>query len=205
MKKKSILLALGIVGLISKAAWAQPESYNHPELKWFSIETKHFFVHFHDGAERTGKVVAKIAEEVYGPVTELYQYEPGTKFHFIIRDHDDYSNGAAFYYDNKLEIWATALDFELRGSHNWLRNVITHEFIHMIQLQSARKITPRIPAFYFQAIGYEEDRRQDVLHGGPNVVVAPGIGRLRLDEGFSVKHAIAVEHAPTRLDKLFKT
>jgi Tol biopolymer transport system component len=171
MGKKFILLA-AVLAALSANSWAQPESDNHPELNWFSIETEHFLVHFHDGAERTAKVVAKIAEDVYGPVTSLYQYEPGSKFHFIIRDHDDYANGAAFYYDNKLEIWATALDFELRGSHNWLRNVITHEFTHMIQLQSARKITQRIPAIYFQAIGYEEDRRVDVLHGGPNVIAS---------------------------------
>ncbi|MFQ5676260.1 MAG: biopolymer transporter Tol, partial [bacterium] len=153
-------------------SFSQPEDYNHPELKWFTIETEHFFVHFHDGAERTGKVVAKIAEEVYDPVTSLYDYRPASKFHFIIRDHDDYSNGAAFFYDNKLEIWASAMDFELRGTHNWLRNVVTHEFTHMIQLQSARKITQRIPAFYFQAIGYEDDRREDVLHGGPNIIAS---------------------------------
>ncbi len=172
MNNKLLLLSVGIICRLSTPIWAQPETENHPELTWLSIETEHFFVHFHEGAERTAKVVAKIAEEVYGPVTNLYQYQPGTKYHFIIRDHDDYSNGAAFYYDNKLEIWATALDFELRGSQNWLRNVITHEFTHMIQLQSAKKITSRIPAFYFQAIGYEEDRREDVLHGGPNVIAS---------------------------------
>lgn len=151
---------------------AQPEAYNHPELEWFSIETEHFYVHFHHGAERTAKVTAKIAEDVYEPITSLYEYEPDGKIHFIIRDHDDYSNGAAFYYDNKIEIWATAMDFALRGSHNWLRNVITHEFTHMIQIGSSRKITRHIPAIYLQAIGYEDDRREDVLHGGPNVIAS---------------------------------
>jgi Tol biopolymer transport system component len=151
---------------------AQPEDYNHPELKWYSIETEHFFIHFHDGAERTARVVAKVAEDVYEPITSLYLYKPKGKFHFIIRDHDDYSNGAAFFYDNKIEIWASPMKFDLRGTHNWLRNVVTHEFTHMISLQSARKITQRIPAIYLQAIGYEDDRRQDVLHGGPNVITS---------------------------------
>jgi len=174
MKHKCLLLLVVFVSFwgFDRSAFAQPESYNHPELNWQSIETEHFWVHFHQGAERTAKLTAKIAEEVYEPVTSLYQYEPGKKLHFIIRDHDDYSNGGAFFYDNKVEIWATAMDFEFRGAHNWLRNVITHEFTHMMQLQSARKITQRIPAFYFQAIGYENDRRDDVLHGGPNVIAS---------------------------------
>ncbi len=163
---------LGLWLLTVAGARAQPSDENHPELKWFSIETEHFFVHFHDGTERTARLVAKIAEEIYEPVTSLYDYKQDKKFHFIIRDHDDYSNGAAFYYDNKIEIWATPMDFELRGTHNWLRNVVTHEFTHMISLQSAMKITQRIPAFYFQGIGYEEERRVDVLRGGPNVIVS---------------------------------
>ena len=168
--KTFLMLAL-IVLLRPYAGLAQPESYNHPELHWNSIETEHFFVHFHDGADRTAKLTAKIAEEIYGPVTSLYHYQP-PKIHFVVRDHDDYSNGAAFFYDNKIELWAQAVDFELRGSHNWLRNVVTHEFTHMIQIGAARKITQRIPAVYFQAIGYEDDRREDVLHGGPNVIVS---------------------------------
>ncbi|NIR72574.1 biopolymer transporter Tol [candidate division KSB1 bacterium] len=169
---KSVCVSCVCVFVLSSLGWAQPETYNHPELDWYSIETEHFFVHFHNGAERTAKVVGKIAEDIYGPITSLYQYEPDGEYHFIIRDHDDYSNGAAFYYDNKIEIWATPMEFELRGTHNWLRNVVTHEFTHMISLQSARKITQRIPALYIQAIGYEDDRREDVLHGGPNVIAS---------------------------------
>ncbi len=129
-------------------------------------------MHFHNGAERTGRLTAKIAEEIHGTITSLYKYQPSGKVHFVIRDHDDYSNGAAYYYDNKIEIWATAMDFDLRGSHNWLRNVITHEYTHMIQIGAARKITRRIPAFYVQAIGYEDDKREDVLHGGPNAIAS---------------------------------
>ena len=106
---------------LSGASVAQLQTYNHAELKWRTIETEHFYIHFHEGTERTAGVVAKIVEDIYEPITSLYQYEPDGKIHFIIRDHDDESNGAAFYYDNKVEIWAPALDFLLRGSHNWLR------------------------------------------------------------------------------------
>ncbi|MFQ5708812.1 MAG: DPP IV N-terminal domain-containing protein [bacterium] len=169
---KKLLLSLCLVVLSVTNLKAQPDTFNHPELHWYSIETEHFFVHFDKQAERTARVVAKIAEDVYQPITSLYLYKPKSKIHFIIRDHDDYSNGGAFFYDNKVEIWAPAAKFDLRGTHNWLRNVVTHEFTHMVQMQSSRKITQRIPALYFQAIGYEDERRQDVLRGGPNVVAS---------------------------------
>lgn len=154
-------------------SYAQDERhYNHGELQWKTIETKHFFVHFHDGAERTARVIANVAEDIYGPVTTLYDHEPDHKVSFIIKDHDDYSNGAAYFYDNKIEIWAPALDFDLRGTHNWLRNVITHEFTHIIQIQTSMKFGRRFPGFYLQWLNYEEERRQDVLYGYPNTVVS---------------------------------
>jgi len=151
---------------------AQPVEYNHPELEWLTIETDHFQVHYHKGAERTAALVAKIAEEIYLPITSLYLYEPDGKIHFIIRDHDDYSNGGAYYYDNKIEIWATPMDFVLRGSHNWLRNVVTHEFTHIISLGAARKLPRSIPAFYFQYIEYEPEKNPYVIYGFPNRIVS---------------------------------
>ena len=163
-----------ILLFLSACEWvsAQFQSYNHPELEWRTIETEHFFIHYHEGTERSASIVAKIAEDIYQPITSLYDYEPDGKMHFIVRDHDDESNGASYYYDNKVEIWAPAADFLLRGSHNWLRNVVTHEFSHMISLGAARKVIRQIPTIYFQYLGYEKERRPDVLHGYPNTIVS---------------------------------
>lgn len=41
-----------------------------------------------------------------------------------------------------MAIWATSLDFELRGSHDWIKNVVTHELTHIITLNKARKKWP---------------------------------------------------------------
>jgi len=173
LKNVKKFIALFIIILVWKINLsAQPVEYNHPELNWLTIETDHFQVHYHKGAERTAALVAKIAEEIYWPITSLYLYEPDTKIHFIIRDHDDFSNGITYYYDNKIEIWATPMDFVLRGNHNWLRNVVTHEFAHMISLGAARKITRKIPAFYFQYMGYEPEKNPYVLYGFPNRIVS---------------------------------
>ena len=174
--KQNIIISLFAVFLLASPIDAQDEpEFTHPELKWSTIETPHFYVHFHNGAEHTGKLTAKIAEEIYAPITSLYGYQPDGKIHFIIKDYDDFSNGAAYYLDNKIEIWASALDFELRGTHNWLRNVITHEFTHMISLGASRKITRHIPAFYLQNIGYEKEKREDVLLGYPNRIISYAI------------------------------
>lgn len=151
---------------------AQEEDYAHPELDWQTIETEHFLVHYHNGAERTGKEIAYIAEQIYKPVTEMYQHIPDQKVSIVIRDYDDYSNGAAYFYDNKIVLWASSLDYELRGTHPWLQNVVTHEFTHIVEIQTAMKLGRKIPGIYFQWLGYEAERRPDVLYGYPNVLVS---------------------------------
>ncbi|MBS1517478.1 MAG: PD40 domain-containing protein [Bacteroidetes bacterium] len=144
----------------------------HPELEWHTIETKHFFIHYHDGTERTANTIAKIAEEVYGPITSLYKYEPDEKVNFIVNDVSDIANGATDYFGNRIEIYATALDYDLRGTHNWLRNVITHEFTHAVQVQASLKYGRKLPTFYLQWLGYENEIRPDVLYGYPNAIVS---------------------------------
>ncbi|MEX0602519.1 MAG: biopolymer transporter Tol, partial [Bacteroidota bacterium] len=143
-----------------------------PDLEWRTLETDHFLVHYHRGTERTALEVARIAERIHGPITSLYGHEPDQKVSWIIRDHDDISNGAAYFYDNRIEILAPAMDFEFRGIHPWLENVVTHEFTHIVQIQTSMKLGRRVPALYFQWLGYESERRPDVLYGFPNVVVS---------------------------------
>lgn len=170
-------LLAGLLLVSSAYAQVSPAFYDYvrSDLKWYTIETDHFLVHFHAddggrGSNRTARVVAEIAEDIFGPITELYAYEPDTKVSFILKDYEDYSNGAAYFFDNIIEIWAPALNTPYRGGHNWLRNVITHEFTHIIQVQKSMKGSRRVPFYYLQLLDYEDVRRPDVLYGFPNVI-----------------------------------
>jgi Tol biopolymer transport system component len=145
--------------------------YPHNHLPWFTIESDHFMVHYQKGNSRTAQVASEIAEEVYEPVTSLYSHHPRKKVSIVLRDREDFSNGAAFFYDDKIEIWIPALDTPLRGTHHWLRNVITHEFTHIVQLGASMKRTQHIPAIYFQWLTYEDVRRPDVLYGFPDGII----------------------------------
>jgi len=157
--------------LFFSISWGQ-FNYNHPELSWKTIETEHFRIHFYDNTEQSARLGATIAEIIYEPITELYNYEPFDKTDIVFTDVDDISNGAAYFYDNKIIIWTSPLDFELRGSHRWLQNVITHEFTHIVSIQKAQKFGKSIPGGYIQWIDYEKEKRPDVLYGYPNKLVS---------------------------------
>ncbi len=179
---KKILLVLSLISLVSAQ---DPEFYSHPELDWQSFETEHFVVHFHQGTQRTAYVVGKIAEDIYAPVTGLYRYQPDGKIHFIIRDTDDYSNGGAYFFDNKIEIWAENLDYVMRGTRNWLRDVVTHEFTHMISIQAMIKTSRTVPYGFLQWFGYEPERRKDVVRGFPNSIVSYPISSINIPVWFA--------------------
>jgi Tol biopolymer transport system component len=175
-KIRTILFFISTI-VILRSVFSQFEP--NPALHWYTIETKHFYVHYHNGAERTANSVADICEEIYGPITSLYNYEPNDKVSFIVNDESDLSNGATDYYGNRIEIEAASLDFDLRGTHNWLRNVITHEFTHICQVQSSMKFSRKVPSIYLQILDYENERRPDVLYVYPVIIVSypiSGIG-----------------------------
>lgn len=180
MKIKFFLFFLFIITIPISAQFNE----YHPEYEWLTIKGEHIQVHFHREAERTAKTVLKIADEVWGPITSLYGYEPD-EVHFVIKDIDDYSNGASYFFDNKIEIWASSLDFDLRGSHNWLRNVITHEFTHMVQLQAAMKLGSNVPAVYLQFLNYEDERRPDILYGFPNFIASYPVAGINVPAWFA--------------------
>lgn len=174
------IVATAVLAFGMGAAHAQERvgyyDYVRSDLDWYTFETDHFLVHFHadadgTGSDRSARVAARIAEEVYGPITSLYDFEPATKVSIILKDYEDYSNGAAYFFDNRIDIWAPALDTPLRGESNWLRNVIAHEFTHIVQVQKTMKGARSLPFYYVQWLQYEDVRRPDVLYGYPDGIV----------------------------------
>ncbi len=166
-----ILLLLSLCGVAISPAHAQ-SLYNHPEVKWNSFETENFIIYYADGLSNIANLAAKIAEEIHEPLCELYDYRPDTKVSLIFQDNDDIANASSYFMNNKISFWSTAMAWELRGTHHWLRNVVTHEYTHMIQLGASRKWSRRFPAAYIQWMGYEPERRPDVLYGFPNRVAS---------------------------------
>jgi len=109
-----------------------------------TIVTDHFRIHFMPGAQGTARRVAEVAEEVFAPLAAAYDYyDDFQTIHVLVLDTSDMlGNAWADYYTNTIAVWATNLDYELRGSHDWIRNVLTHELTHIITLNKARKKWP---------------------------------------------------------------
>ena len=94
VKRFVIVLSLCLVPQVVSAQFFSDT--NHPELVWTDIETEHFKITYHTGLDDFAQRVARIAEEVYGPITDLYDFKPKAKPRILCRDIDD-TNRSAFY------------------------------------------------------------------------------------------------------------
>ncbi|MHB9027967.1 MAG: hypothetical protein ACYC9O_04310 [Candidatus Latescibacterota bacterium] len=161
------VFALFLIWCFVPPAGAQNPSH----LKWREHETEHFVVYYSAGQELTAFRAAEVAEKVRGPLVKMYG-EVDSKIHIVIRDDEDYANGGAYFYDNKIEIYATGLDYEFRSYSNWLWNVVTHELTHVYSMRNSLKASRRLPMLYYQHIDYQEEKREDVLTGYPNILAS---------------------------------
>ncbi len=140
--------------------------FNHPDIHWKTAETEHFNVHFGKGMERLASEAVTLAEEIYDPVTQAYNWTPPKKVDLIIEDRDD-ANGSALAITNSIVIWPTHLSktFPARGMHEWLRDVITHEFTHIVSIQSSQKLPYFLPYIGLGYFDYPIKNPQKELFG----------------------------------------
>ncbi len=115
-------------------------AFNHPEIDWKSVSTKHFIINYYENTEPAVYATWKIAEAAYATLADLYDYTPREKIALSLADYDDYSNGFAEWTSASIMIWLPDSRFELRSNTTWLRNVITHELTHIISLESKKRV-----------------------------------------------------------------
>lgn len=140
----------------------QEQDRNHPSVKWFTAETEHFRFHYEKGLRGVAEQCASRAEAVYPEVTTLFGHQPADKIDFLVFD-EDYSNGWAIASLNTMAIWSADLGFNLRGSKEWIRDVVAHEFGHVISIQSSSKWKPWIGELQF---GWDDASDRKVVSGG---------------------------------------
>jgi len=111
-----------------------------PSLRWRTLDTAHFSVHFAEHYRSQAQVVAEIAETVYPRVTGWLKWQPESRTQIVVLDSLDFSNGYASPYPfNFIGVILSPPDEgELLQNREWLELVLTHEFTHIVHLDQAR-------------------------------------------------------------------
>jgi Tol biopolymer transport system component len=112
-----------------------------PSFRFYTIETKHFVIHFHQGLDEIANRAASISEEIYTELTSEFQWLPKEKTQIVLLDNIDFANGAATVIPyNAIYIFVVPpLPDTVIGEYDdWLRLVLLHEYTHVLTMDPAR-------------------------------------------------------------------
>ena len=121
------------------ASWAARERAGDPYLQWYTIKTPHFRVHYHGGLEDIAQRTASSAESVHRRLVPQLGWAPKQVTEVIITDDTDSANGSADPLPyNWVRLFATAPDdmSPLADYDNWINELVTHEYTHILQLDN---------------------------------------------------------------------
>ena len=162
--KFSIKSILGVCSALFLAGTANAIGFygNQSDVKWKTAGTEHFqFIYPVEYSTHAAKV-STYAEAVYDSVTSRYN-KPLPRISAVL-NNALYSNGSAIPSENALNLWLTNWDFKIRSSHGWISDVVTHEFSHLVSIESGAKIVPNLYGFQFSYTDYYNERtRSDFL------------------------------------------
>jgi hypothetical protein len=146
----------GVAALLLWGLAAQAQ-FVDPSLRWRTLDTEHFSVHFAEHYGAQGRLVAEVAETVYPRITEWLRWKPEARTQIVVVDSLDPANGLASPLPFNLMgiVLATPDQGELLQNREWLELVLTHEFTHVVHMDKAsgtplfmRRIFGRAPPYF---------------------------------------------------------
>ncbi|MEC9390165.1 MAG: hypothetical protein VX944_08835 [Myxococcota bacterium] len=124
--------------------------HNHPDVRWNTLETAHFFIHWPESTrppddphwfttEFSAGQLARIAEEAYPKICGQFDYYLDEKVHVVVYDQDSGWEGNGFAiaeYDwtGFAARWGPV--YRQRGRAEFLEDVFVHEFAHIVSLKA---------------------------------------------------------------------
>lgn len=119
--------------LFSSPSFAGPYD---PSLKWKTVQTAHFSIHFYEGEEELARKLAVITEEVYETLAGKFG-KPWGRTEVVVVDQHDGANGFATVLPYNVIILRAVSPFAgsfLSDYDDWLRQLFAHEYTHIVHL-----------------------------------------------------------------------
>ena len=133
MKVRTLLMLSLLVCSIMNAmgTWIF-NNRSHGELKWNTIQTENFDVHYHEGIRDIAIRGASMAEQIRPILMQQMGLDTLPRLDIAFTSEDEVLNGFATPGDYTI-IWVDQNDAALwNGDEKWLRTVLAHELQHLV-------------------------------------------------------------------------
>ena len=141
MKPKIVFLLTLLSFLSAQGTWLWSNRV-HPELRWETISTKNYNVHYHQGIETIAEEGAVIAERVHPTLLKQMDVDSIPKIDIIFTSEDEIMNGFAMW-TYQTFIWVDQNDAAIwLEQGKWLEQVVSHELQHIVLLHKTKSWFP---------------------------------------------------------------
>lgn len=110
-----------------------------PRVRWYTLDTPHFHVHFYGEERAMAEHAAIIAERAFKLNTRYLNWRPSGRINLTIEDQTDFADGYAssvpYNYVFGFAAPPGALD-ELNDFDDFIKLLITHEMTHVVHLDT---------------------------------------------------------------------
>ncbi|HEX4341197.1 MAG TPA: BamA/TamA family outer membrane protein [Polyangiaceae bacterium] len=183
------------------ASGARADQY----LRWYTIETPHFRIHYHGGLEETAQRTASLAEVIRGRLERELGTPPGEVVHIRLEDTSDSANGnatAAPYDAIRLFVTAPEDMSSLGDYDDWVTTLVTHELTHVFHIDTVGGIPRLINSIIGKFSVPNQDQPHWILEGLAVSMEShfTGGGRLRSPLYDMYLRADVLEHHLATLD-----
>ena len=185
MKQLRLVAAALILWVPAALAQFYEIPFVDPGLRWRTLETAGFAVHFAEQHRAQARVVAGVAEQELARITTLLRWKPRSRIHLVVLDSADFANGFAspIPFNFSMVFLAPPDEGELIQNRDWLELLLSHELFHVVHLDMVRGA----PSVFRNIFGRQ-------VFTFPNAL-APGW----MTEGLAVHHESDAKRAHGRL------
>lgn len=139
--KRIFLIAILASVIFGQGTWLWSGRV-HSELKWHTIETENFRVHYHNGIEEIAIRGASMAEQVLPTLMKQMGLEEVPMIDIIFTTEDEIMNGYAMW-TNQTFIWVDQNDAAIwLENGKWLFQVLSHELQHIMFFNVTKSWVP---------------------------------------------------------------
>jgi hypothetical protein len=178
-----------------------------PYLRWYTLKTPRFHVHYHGGLEESAQRVANLAETIHRRLVPHLGWQPNEIVHILLTDNTDSANGSATAtpYDAVRMFVSAPDDMSPLGDYDdWLTELLTHEYTHILHVDNISGLPALLNAIFGKTFAPNQAQPRWILEGLAVAMESEhtGGGRLRSTHFDMVLRADVLEDNLARLDQI---
>jgi hypothetical protein len=144
-------LLVALLGTALAPPGARAQEVRDPALRWRTIRTPHFDIHYHEPLALVARRVAAVAERAHGPLAETLAHEPRRRTQVVLTDVSEAANGSATALPyNTIRLFAASPDdlSTLGDYDDWLTLLVVHEHTHILHMDNIGGVPAIINAIF---------------------------------------------------------